>query len=57
MTILLALGIWSLVAIVLIRFFQNVHDCDEQIRWSSPSFAGGKRKIHRRRLQPAQSSR
>ena len=32
MTILIALGVWFLVVAFMIRFFQYVHDCDEQIK-------------------------
>lgn len=32
MTILIAVGVWSLVVALMIRFFQYVHDCDEQIK-------------------------
>jgi predicted metal-dependent HD superfamily phosphohydrolase len=56
MTIILALGVWSLVVVLLIRFFKYVHDCDEQQGWSSPSFAGGRGKLHRKQLQRAQLS-
>ena len=32
MTVLIVLGVWLLILTFLIKFFQHIHNCDEQVR-------------------------
>jgi hypothetical protein len=57
MTILLVLAAWSLAVVLLIRFLQDVHDCDEQIRRNTPSFAHGGRRVRGEHRQRAHVNR
>jgi len=45
MTILIVLGVWFLALALMLRFFQYVHDCDQQIR----DLVVGRRSLFRKR--------